>query len=288
MLLKNLASTGTLNYINWYVGRDSGDRNFKIPIIRGLGYQNMGKHEPWVNRAIGTLLPINEGAFLDVGVNIGQTFIKVEEHSFGREYFGFEPNPSCIQYVSVLRSINKIPHAELIPVGLGEKDQIAKLYLRTTYDREASVKAELRGEDYYDETIYVVIRRGDEVIAELNIDKVSILKVDVEGSELEVFRGLEGTINEKRPFILCEILPIYNEHTDNGKLRRTRVDEIQRLFKNARYQLLQLFDDGQIKPLQRIETHSNLKLRDYLVVPQEKLSQVLERFKAEKYSPVRN
>jgi FkbM family methyltransferase len=47
----------------------------------------------------------------------------------------------------------------------------------------------------------------------------SILKVDVEGAELEVIEGLKSWINETRPIIIIEVLPVY---TVENKFRLQR------------------------------------------------------------------
>jgi len=41
-------------------------------------------------------------------------------------------------------------------------------------------------------------RRGDDVLAELNVEKIDLLKVDVEGAEMHVLRGLDRYFSEGR------------------------------------------------------------------------------------------
>jgi FkbM family methyltransferase len=47
-------------------------------------------------------------------------------------------------------------------------------------------------------------------IDELNLETVSAVKIDVEGTELAVFRGMRDTLNRCRPIIIVEILKAIN------------------------------------------------------------------------------
>ena len=95
--------------------------------IRGLKiYHAKTKNidELWMGQILGVLLKQNNGAFLDVGVNIGQTLCQVKSIDFQREYFGFEPNPACNMFVEELVRINKFPCVKIFPVGIFTEDSI--------------------------------------------------------------------------------------------------------------------------------------------------------------------
>jgi hypothetical protein len=49
-----------------------------------------------------------------------------------------------------------------------------------------------------------------------------MIKIDVEGAEVEVPKDLEQIIQRTRPAFVCEILPLYDEQSE----RRRRVDEL--------------------------------------------------------------
>ena len=48
--------------------------------------------------------------FIDVGVNVGQTLLKLKSISSEINYLGFEPNPNCVNYLK-----NLITNYEGIP-----------------------------------------------------------------------------------------------------------------------------------------------------------------------------
>jgi len=59
------------------------------------------------------------------------------------------------------------------------------------------------------ETIEVPIKRLDDYIKKRNLEKISLIKIDVEGFEFPVLKGLQKYFeNTKyRPDIICEIQP---------------------------------------------------------------------------------
>jgi hypothetical protein len=85
--------------------------------------------ESWMLEILKMVFQIRQGAFLDVGMNLGQTLIEVKSIDSNKSYVGFEPNPSCIFYVEELVRINKIKNSKVIPVGLYTTDSLLNLDL---------------------------------------------------------------------------------------------------------------------------------------------------------------
>jgi hypothetical protein len=96
----------------------------RIPSINGI---SCDATEPWMIDLLAKVLQKRSGAFLDVGVNVGQTLVKIKALDPDREYIGFEPNPACVFYVQNLINANSFPNCTLIPVGLFTKDCILSL-----------------------------------------------------------------------------------------------------------------------------------------------------------------
>jgi len=42
------------------------------------------------------ILLLKDGVFIDIGMNLGQTLIKLKCVDPNIRYFGFEPNPGCV------------------------------------------------------------------------------------------------------------------------------------------------------------------------------------------------
>ena len=51
----------------------------RVPLIGGIGFANLDPGEEWMTSILSVLLPRRcPGAFVDVGVNVGQTMLKVK------------------------------------------------------------------------------------------------------------------------------------------------------------------------------------------------------------------
>jgi hypothetical protein len=92
-----------------------------------LGYANAFMTEIWMSGLLKNLLPLKEGVFIDVGVNIGQTLLKLKSIDSEKEYFGFEPNPVCWQCAERLINQNEFKHSSIFPFGISNKSEIGVL-----------------------------------------------------------------------------------------------------------------------------------------------------------------
>ena len=82
-----------------------------------MGYENLNLSEPWMTNVLLGLRPLFNGHFVDVGVNIGQTLLKAHAVFGEVNYIGFEPNPTCINYVQEMIRQNGFKQTELIPIA---------------------------------------------------------------------------------------------------------------------------------------------------------------------------
>jgi FkbM family methyltransferase len=248
----------------------SGGKVVRVPLVADLpaGVQ-FSLTESWLFELLERLLPIRPGAFLDVGVNLGQTLVKCLLLDPGRRYIGFEPNPECVRVAEGIIRANHATHATVVPCGLYERFSMLTLHGQHSVDSAASLVEGFRSAARYSVARHVCVGPGDELVPQLAAGPVALIKIDVEGAEPEVVAGLRETIRAHRPFVLCEILPIYDEATERGRLRRERTDRVVGSFHALDYQLYRIHHVGRIQPLERVDTHGALDLCDYLFVPRE-------------------
>lgn len=263
-----------LKYLNFNISIKINDKKIKIPLITMMGLNNLIEltegREIWLDEILKTILKENRGIFIDVGVNTGQTLLKIKTIDINLNYIGFETNPSCCFYVDQLIEINKLPNCQIIPAGLSSRPALLKLFMKYGEDDPcASVVENYRKKSFYTSEKYVSVFDGDSLIRDLDIDAISIIKIDVEGGELEVIQGLVNTIAKYKPFFLCEILPIYDENSEIGSFRKIRQNSLEKILKEAGYLVARIYRDGKISILNTIETHSDLSLVDYIFIPPE-------------------
>ena len=246
-------------------------RPVKIPIIKGLGFGNLVMSEMWMLDLLGHLLTMTKGIFMDVGVNIGQTLVKLKSIDPGVPYVGLEPNPTCVYYTGELIRANRFVDCTLVPVALFSATGLLELELfhDDAVDSSASLIRDFRpGQKTYRKQ-YVPAFTFDDVAGVIAARDVGVIKIDVEGAELEVMKSLEKTISRYRPLILIEVLPLYS--ADNRE-RKDRQDDIERLLRELNYRMFRVMKTkrGELSglvPLSTIGVHSDLNQCDYVFAP---------------------
>jgi len=163
----------------------------------------------WKRHAIASFLPLTDGAFVDVGVNLGQTLVELRSTGIPRAYVGFEPNPHCVAYVERLIEVNAYHDCTIIPVGLGDDSTVHVLYRNAAdgneMDAAATMLADLRP-TRRSVARSVSVHPFDAIRSALPIESVGMVKIDVEGVEADTIAGMKHLLATDRPIVMCEVL----------------------------------------------------------------------------------
>ena len=106
----------------------------------------------------------------------------------------------------------------------------------------------------------------DQYLSEHKISQIDVMKIDVEGGELEAFRGAKRMLSTIRPMLICEVLDWVTQPW--GYPARDIVGCLQQ----QGYEWFDFHDDGTISP--HAERDLYPEVRNYLAVPREKLALV--------------
>jgi FkbM family methyltransferase len=269
-LMRRFCGSRVLQYANFTLRGTLNDTPVRVPVVAGVGLMQvpLWEQEPWLNRTLATLLAASPGAFLDVGVNLGQTLLKVKTLDPRRPYFGFEPNPACVAFVRRLVAANRFSATTVAPFGLSDGARTLPLFTRgdDPVDSSATVVDGLyRSQDTWERTP-VALMPGDDVLSALQVGQIAVIKIDVEGGELEVVRGLATTLARQRPAVICEILPSYAKGQQRWAFRQPRADALVGFMNSLDYRLFRLLPSGGTQLLESIEPHSDRSMTNYAFV----------------------
>lgn len=261
-LLKKLMLLERINFVLTY----PEDRSIKIPVIKSLGFNNFFEPESWLTMLLKKLIIPNNDCFIDVGVNVGQTLLKVKSLNRSIQYFGFEPNPNCLFYLYELLRCNAFVNTTILPFALSDETGVMdlNLYSDSATDSSASIVPAFRNKR--STQIKVPVFNGAEVL-QLGTHKAGIVKIDVEGGELEVIKGVMPVLRRDRPIIICEVLPVYEV---SNTQRLARQEELESLIKSLQYQLSLIDATGTLRLIDSIGIHSDINRINYLFFPKEK------------------
>jgi FkbM family methyltransferase len=149
-----------------------------------------GSYEKFLIQSICKVLPPN-GVFVDVGANVGFISQQIARRFSGVKVLALEPNPRI--YPILKKNLKAFPNCESLNVGLGAKEgnleffhggeslvgSFIEEYTRrhpSNYQRGQIAKSTVR------------VTTGDSVLSQMRT--IDVMKMDVEGYEIEVLRGM--------------------------------------------------------------------------------------------------
>jgi FkbM family methyltransferase len=140
----------------------------------------------------------------DIGANTGHHSLYVA--SGVKRIYAFEPYEPALTKFRERIALNGLSQIELLPVGLGDEDGEANYYAPATVNRGTGSFLAGTTAQNSRTPIRLPVIRGDRLVEERGLLPPDIIKLDVEGSEKLVLRGLAETISRHRPVILGELL----------------------------------------------------------------------------------
>ena len=161
-----------------------------------------GGNEPDVFRFICSCLTLRKPAqdmFMDVGANLGVFSLRIAERFPQVKVRSYEPHPMVAALLRCNIQRNDLGgKIDIREIALGDNDTTAHLGTVANDLGVSSINSASTG-------ISISMRR---LVTEMSLDewkKVAVVKIDVEGYELGVFRGGETLFRSHRPYLVFEV-----------------------------------------------------------------------------------
>jgi FkbM family methyltransferase len=177
---------------------DLNDRAFGRMLYLG------GDHEPEL-RALLRHLPLAGGVALDVGANVGLHTIGMSRlvGPDGR-VFAFEPDPHNFRLLETNLRLNDARNVTARRCAIGDADGVCRLARNPRNYADCRVTAELPGWVSRE----VDMTTLDAALPELPAGSVRFVKLDVQGSECRVLRGMRRTLARHPDVVMVvEVFP---------------------------------------------------------------------------------
>jgi FkbM family methyltransferase len=142
--------------------------------------------------------------FYDVGANVG-FFALVGARQVGPEgaAYAFEPVPENIAAIRESAALNGLANLEVIESAVGRAAGHDRLLL--VEDLSWSHLESLGPHPRTRATVEIEVVAIDDLVASGRIRPPNLVKIDVEGAEIDVLEGMRKTISEHQPAIVCEL-----------------------------------------------------------------------------------
>ena len=171
---------------------------------------------------------LSEPVVIDIGANIG-TFTTWMAKAFPKgKIHSFEPQRAVFQMLSGNAAINNLYNVYTYNMGLGKENTMVEFEEPNYFEKNDFGTFSLVQDIITEKTnnkIVVQINTLDWFVECYKIPKVHLLKVDVEGMDLDVLIGGSKTIKKHLPIIFIE-------HCDN---RKTILDDIKEFLNQYEY-----------------------------------------------------
>jgi FkbM family methyltransferase len=143
------------------------------------------------------------GDFVDVGAHIGLYAVRAARELGDRgRVLAFEPNPSARAQLEENVALNGRSNVIVVAAAAAAASGRATLHVPATADPSFS---SLEGGRFAEGApVEIETETIDTAVAARTL-RPSVIKIDVEGGELDVLRGAERTIDEFRPAVLVEV-----------------------------------------------------------------------------------
>ena len=144
---------------------------------------------------------------IDVGAYVGlYTLLAALANPDGHVY-AFEPLPDAFERLRKNVALNRLTNVHCINRAVGESDATAEFFTTPTQmPCSSSLSYEFMRSAGTLTSLPVRVATVDRFIAEENLDRVDLVKIDTESTEPQVLRGMTGTIRRDQPMIVCEVL----------------------------------------------------------------------------------
>lgn len=188
---------------------------FEVPFA---GYVYPGRLNRWIDWIVyyygayeldelelmrGLLSEREQPVALDIGANVGHHTLYLA--SCCSQVHAFEPYPAVALSLEEKVRRNQLTHVRLHGVGLGESDQELDFYAPQGVNTGTGsfVAEHEAGNNVAIGRLKVV--QADAYIRRLELAHIDLIKIDVEGFELAVLRGLNATLLRYRPMVMLEL-----------------------------------------------------------------------------------
>lgn len=161
-------------------------------------------YEPHVSRVMGKLLASGK-TFVDVGANIGYfSLLAAARVGPAGRVIAFEPNPANVELLRQSTAANGFERIIDVRAAAVAEEAGTLLFSTSGVDSNGQIVSPARSAAGSDLPSVEAVTLDD---ALADCGRVDVIKIDVEGAEGRVWRGMQSIVHRHRPVLLFEFSP---------------------------------------------------------------------------------
>jgi FkbM family methyltransferase len=191
-----------------------GTAAFEVPFA---GYAYPGRKNRWIDwivyyygayeqdelETMRSLVAGRPAVALDIGANVGHHSLYMA--SFCAQVHAFEPYEKVACAIDNKIRRNGLRHVHVHRVGLSDQERVLDFYAPQGVN--TGTGSFVATHEVQNNCLVGQLRvvKADDYIASLQLQRIDLVKIDVEGFELSVLRGLPETLRRHRPIVMLEL-----------------------------------------------------------------------------------
>jgi FkbM family methyltransferase len=138
--------------------------------------------------------------FYDIGANVGYISLSVSRHFSSQVHvIAFEPQPNLARLILVSARLNNLESMTVFPTMVGGGNGWATLFVPSH-----SIHASAISREHNARALQSPVVTLDTLLRQRTIPRPDVIKIDVEGAELDVVRGAEELLRHDPPYVIFE------------------------------------------------------------------------------------
>jgi FkbM family methyltransferase len=169
------------------------------------------KYEKEITNLVNNTLKMND-VFIDVGAHVGYySLLAAKLVGQNGKIFSFEPNILNYKILKENICLNNFDQIKYFELGLSDFDGEAQFYINPFNDGGSSLT-----KFTYPALVLVTIKvaKLDTFLNDIRLNKIDLIKIDVEGHQMSTLRGMEHTLLNYHPKIIVE----FNDETSRSEI----------------------------------------------------------------------
>lgn len=177
-----------------FSAKDLTGPSFHLSYGQEVGFQN---YEEQDKDYIVEYLKTHPGLFIDIGANIGLMSFYILYKIPDQEILAFEPEPQAFECLQLSKAANSFNSFTPIRYAIAEKKEEIHFFIdKKNFGGHRNYRSNPN-----EECITVAAAPLNEFITS---QKISAVKIDVEGAELNVLKGMKDIIESHKPLLVVE------------------------------------------------------------------------------------
>ncbi|RAL21181.1 FkbM family methyltransferase [Lujinxingia litoralis] len=187
-----------------------GDLHFRLHLDEHMGSQIFwrGSYSEPQTRLLTHLLKPHH-TFIDIGANHGEFTLVAAKHLSQGRVFAFEPGDVIFPRLAHNVEANGFDNVTLVNLGLSDSPGSATFYEAETRANDGTYNrgvASLYPDEKRSRPSHTIeLTTLDAFVEEHDLERLDLIKIDVEGAELAALQGAHQTLTRFRPHIIFEL-----------------------------------------------------------------------------------